>query len=802
MLEFTAPETKQTASFLKDRLLNLPSLTTLINKTREQSTLFRAGTDSTVPSVVCNRKLIDMGDAVPLFLQTTTTHIPATKELLTQSHIPLSLVWTPNPVIDGKTTALPPLVSATPHRCRRCRGYYCPQAGEQTSSWICRICDCDNNFSSTHFQQHESREFGRKYGVVDYKIPGNSDDFSSYQPLSGLTIPTSNGYVPDAFTDNLIFIIDASSDCLRRGFFKTIINSVLTQISSLDESMRMGILLATSTGLYFVVPSTNDSSCKPSFLIVPDVSEPFLPCSAHILLPKLSDVRSLYLSILPDLEQHLQDTITHLTGPPLGAALSILPQLFAGTAGRAIILLSSTPNIGVGSFLDRGNATWGTERQRNLMVPASPEWAVIANNCSQSNILIDLVGISNSNQSFDFVTLSTLCHATGGSLHKIIEPNLNILCEILTNLIGKLAKQVCYYNAVLRVRAGGALSVSQIYATSSRASTTGELALPVIPDNLTLKIDLTIDGKMEDSAILPIQAAMLFTNSFGERIVRVATITVKVSASLPPVFRCSSAEVLGYCLARDAAISALSTPLETVKSNLITKLVAILSAYRLFASARPHLPQLLLPETLQHLPLLLSSFLRSKAVTAASDVSMDDRIVSMTELRRSCLYEFVFNLHPIIFDLMSVSSTEISRNLGGDPILPVVVRPSEHALSQSNVYLIVSNSGAHLFVGSKVDSDWLSENLVDSDSLVSGEIISFKNSVLFELARYCILSTRHLYSPIIYLGDPLNQKISLGSMVLKDLLVEDASTTSLSFWDFLNDVHSKILTRVNEERGR
>ncbi|KAL0235258.1 hypothetical protein GEMRC1_001840 [Eukaryota sp. GEM-RC1] len=774
-----------TTTTLRDRCLALPSLTAPFNKTREEAMLFRAGQDSTIPSVVANTRIIDSGDAPPAFIHPTSTTFPCCKELAIQACFPLGFIWTPLP----SSCSSPVTLQGVPSRCRRCRGYLSPHAANQGRSWICRICGCDNKSEASNFFAQELDEKAMKHGVVDCFLDLSETDFEFYSPVKGL--PAADGtHFP--LTESFLFVLDGSHSAVKGDVLTCSCMALKELIGNLPDSARVGILVMTSAELYLIdlVSSPN----KPSLVIMPDILDPFLPIPPAFLLPLLSDSISTLLDLLDDLPSLIPSPASHLTGAALGSAMVLASQLYSSSAGRVVALTSSIPNVGVGAFMARGTAALGSEKGKQLVLPANGQWNDIVAALNQSNVIVDLIGITKEgNHNLDFATVSLLPNQTGGRLVKIktSQSSTDCLTSLLYSNLSKLCLRDVVFNAILRVRAGGHFEIKKIHFGNSKPLSHAEVRTPTLASDTTLVVELDIDHKMTDAELVPIQCAMLFTNSCGDRQIRIATASVTVSSTLPPVFRYSSAEAIAVLFSRSLSANVLSKPLTGIREEFVTKSIHLLTSYRLYASQRPHLPQLLLPETLQYFPILLSSLLRSCLLSESGDICLDDRFMFLNLLKFSSVFDFILGLHPFVFDLTGL--TGFANNLAGEPILPRLVRPTQHAFESTKVLLIVTHSGAFLFVGDDVDDQQKSRITVADDH------VAFSEDWLSNYVNYCIHHVCKSYVPIMYIGDPLHcNSVGKNAILLKELLVEDSIGSNMGLLDFLTNLHHKIVERVNE----
>lgn len=124
-------------------------------------------------------------------------------------------------------------------------------------------------------------------------------------------------------------------------------------------------------------------------------------------------------------------------------------------------------------------------------------------------------------------------------------------------------------------------------------------AISILGDSWEI-VGLSDDGKL-DSRVY-IQCAYLFTTSDGHRRIRVSTMCCGVSGLVANVFRSADCEALIGFMCRQAIKDLPKEPVSVIRDRLTMTCVEILAAYRRHCTDKPASGQLILPETLKHLP--------------------------------------------------------------------------------------------------------------------------------------------------------------------------------------------------------
>lgn len=125
-----------------------------------------------------------------------------------------------------------------------------------------------------------------------------------------------------------------------------------------------------------------------------------------------------------------------------------------------------------------------------------------------------------------------------------------------------------------------------------------------------------------------IQIATLYTSVSGERRVRIHNTALSVCQQVADVFRNACCDTLMNFLLRQsvAQLRLGEKTVQQVKDTLITKSVAVLSAYRKHcATPGSSLGQLILPEALKLLPMYITGALKCDAIDGGPEMLPDDK---------------------------------------------------------------------------------------------------------------------------------------------------------------------------------
>jgi len=347
------------------------------------------------------------------------------------------------------------------------------------------------------------------------------------------------------------------------------------------------------------------------------------------------------------------------------------------------------------------------------------------------------------------------------------------------------------------------------------------------------------------------QSAVLYTTPTGRRRVRVSTmglVTTKVPAD---IFRSADLGTVAAIMTRQA-ISDLEDPsvgFHNARSNLFDKTVSILANYRMHTTAKssPN-QQLILPETLQLLPLFCLSLRKSPllrySLTGAPFKrpfpNADERAYHIfygrmvpPNMSLQCVHSNLFevsDMRTLDGEWMKPPALESNKNAGEKAIaasmrptcqLPKSVNPSIACLDEKGIYLLDDRFAFYLFIGKDVPEEtWrelLSVSLPSGSHRIGGEWVSnvpmgalalapsepgrklrniLRQLRMLNLSNATIaMNARHTYAPIILVF------VGRGSVFeeeMNSLLVDDTDGHEKSYVDFLVNIHRAIRQKQDQ----
>jgi len=376
-------------------------------------------------------------------------------------------------------------------------------------------------------------------------------------------------------------------------------------------------------------------------------------------------------------------------------------------------------------------------------------------------------------QFLDLATLGELCRLSCGSL-RWVRYDPTDMDEFSSGLREELARNMCShagYDALFKVRCSAGVRVKAL--TSPHVGPgrvlADESALGILDDEpsfeltyvsphttVALAIEHKVGGipaekdswgrKIPGDPMCYFQSALLYTASDGRRRVRVSTLGLRTTTLASDAFRSSDFGTTASVLTR-RAVAALRNPpnndviiaggpLKDARNDSFRKCVDILANYRIYTSAKNSpLGQLILPETLQLLPLFCLSLRKSRMLSeclpkgvissATPSPNADDRASALFDGGNASPSSAMLDVHPNMFRLTPtedgderkrwgewIAPNVDSRHFQDDAValaangpvarLPPLLQPSVACLDDDGMYLLDSGSNLFLYVGNAV----------------------------------------------------------------------------------------------------
>lgn len=615
----------------------------------------------------------------PLLVRLTNRVFPQSSALATKYGLPLGAVIHP---MSGDAPPVPLINFGQMGivRCTRCRAYInfmCvfTDAGRR---WRCCLCQFLNGTPNEYYAALDGsgkRTDARQrpeltHGSVEFVAP---TDYMVRPPM------------PPVY----VFIVETTVAAATSGLLVTAVDAIRKALDLLPDDGRTKVALLTyDVAVHFHCFKAGEEA-EPSSLVVADVEDMFLPCPEDILVP-LDECRPSLIKALERLPSTLPAPApagTPVAPSPscLGAALQGAFLLMERWGGKMMVLAASRPTVGPGALRERGDpGALGADRERALLSPDIPFYRKLAVDFTRKQISVDMFLATPPPGPFvDVASLSPLCKYTGGDF-------VYMPCFTVAGDGDRLSRSVCRQlgretglEAVMRVRATKGVRCGNFHGRFFLRNT-DLLALPNSDADSAYGVQFSFDDAALTTGVFVVQTALLYTSTRGERRIRVHTVAAPVSRSVPEMLASADAGATANLLVRTSADAVRERRVDDIRRSMLDKLVAALAIYRGMTKNSPADaaalslasgtgPQLLLPDGLTLLPLLMHGLLQSPILSrdgaAAFGMRMDDKAallsaVDAMSVARTCAF-----LYPNVLPVWPPSSwgPDVDTPVAGAP---------------------------------------------------------------------------------------------------------------------------------------
>ncbi|KAF1745516.1 hypothetical protein MXB_5099, partial [Myxobolus squamalis] len=312
------------------------------------------------------------------------------------------------------------------------------------------------------------------------------------------------------------------------------------------------------------------------------------------------------------------------------------------------------------------------------------------------------------------------------------------------------------------------------------------------------------------SKIAYFQFALLYTSTYGTRLIRVHNIALNVTESINDIFKSTDQDTVAHFLFKNACKNLFNQPLNTVKQDIITQLVKILASYRQNCASNSSPLQLIMPEYVKLLPLYVNSMLNSETISGTGDISPDDKSFALHFSHSCTLRDTNSMLYPRLFDILSIIESpripiENYEGYSVEYLIPngvIQIRDSYERLDCSRIYLLENGINMFLWIGKKVNSHVISLLFgVECSDQFIGLIIDHLPAIDSDLSR----SFANLISQIRKLREKhlriyICQQEDKSEYYFKRYLCEDRGCfeNSTSYVEFLCLIFQEIRKLLND----
>ncbi|XP_068147160.1 protein transport protein Sec24A [Drosophila tropicalis] len=737
------------------------------------------------PKIVLHNQFQESINCSPNIMRCTLTKIPESNSLLQKSRLPLGIVIHPFRDVNS----LPVIQCINIVRCRLCRTYINPFVYFVDSKmWKCNLCYRVNELPED-FQFDPAT---KTYGDVTRRPEVRSSTIEFIAPSEYMLRPPQ----PAMY----LFLFDVSIIAQQSGYLETACATLSRHLDEMpgDARTQVGFICYDSFVHFY---SMADGLNQPHEMTLLDIDDPFLP-RPDSLLVNLKECKELVKDLLKQLPKRFAHT--HDPGSALGAALQVAFKLMQASGGRITVFQSCLPNKGPGSLEPREDPNNRSSKDVAHLNPATDFYKRYALECSGYQIACDLFLMNQ--QYSDMATISGISKHSGGCVHHfpLYQKSKPHMVDSFRMCFKRYLTRKIGFEAVMRIRCTRGLQVHTFHGNFFVRST-DLLSLPNVNPDAGFGMQISYEENLSDVKTICFQAALLYTNSEGERRIRVHTVCLPVTASLPEVMHSADTEAIIGLLSKMAVDRSIASNLSDARDAFINATIDVFNAFKI----AQNLPsgqsgQLIAPRSLALMPMYILAMLKHPAFRVGTSTRLDDRVYAMDCMKTLPLDQLMKYVYPELYKIDALiyhaRNSNVSSNQQEDeddddeplPDLPRLQLSAEHLDSRS-IFLMDCGTLIMLYVGLNVPVDVL-EAVLDISSTAEladyvyglPTVASAENDVL---KRFILrLNYDKPYGPLVQ----IIRDTSLAKGMFIERLTDDRSESSLSYYEFLQHIRAQV----------
>ncbi|KAL1295793.1 hypothetical protein HN51_056629 [Arachis hypogaea] len=741
----------------------------------------RQGNQATIPPPATSDYIVrDTGNCSPRYMRCTINQIPFTADLLGTSGMQLAVIVQPLalPHPSEEPIQVVDFGESGPVRCSRCKAYINPfmKFVDQGRRFICNLCG---------FSDETPRDYHCNLGP-----DGRRRDADERAELCRGTVEfvaTKEFMVREPMPAVYFFLIDVSMNAVQTGATAAACSAINQVISDLPEGPRTLVGVATfDSTIHFY--NLKRALQQPLMLIVPDVHDVYTPLQTDVIVP-LSECRQHLELLLESIPTMFQNNRTSESA--FGAAIKAAFLAMKSTGGKLLVFQSVLPSVGICALSareaeGRTNMSAGEKEAHKLLQPADKAFKELAVEFAEYQVCVDLFVTTQTY--VDIASISVIPRTTGGQVYYYYPFSaLSDPAKLFNDLRWNITRPQGF-EAVMRVRCSQGIQVQEYYGNFCKRIPT-DVDLPGIDCDKTFMVTLKHDDKLQDGSECTFQCALLYTTVYGQRRIRVITLSLPVTSMLSNLFRAADLDTQFCCFLKQAASEIPSKPLPLVREQVTNLCINALYSYRKFCATVSSSGQLILPEALKLLPLYTLALTKSTGLR--TDGKIDERsfwINYVSSLSCPLAIPLVYPRMVAIHDLDSKESEE--------SVIPSFLPLSSEHISEEGIYLLENGYDCLIYVGEAVSPETVRRlfGVASVDEIPTLFVLQQHDNPLSKRLNEVVNEIRR--QRCSYLRLKLCRKGDQSGMLFYSYMVEDKSAGGYSYVEFLIHVHRQIQNKM------
>eukprot|EP00921_Rhytidocystis_pertsovi_P012141 GHVQ01019654.1.p1 GENE.GHVQ01019654.1~~GHVQ01019654.1.p1 ORF type:complete len:681 (+),score=54.96 GHVQ01019654.1:1136-3178(+) len=582
-------------------------------------------------------------------------------------------------------------------RCKRCRSYVNPFVQWEANGrrWLCNMCEYLND--TPQFYYKPLGEQGKRedryerpelcLGSVEFIAP---PDYMVRPPQP----PT------------YMIVIDVSLAAVTSGLVDTVCQGVKKALQSgqiCGGSRSLVGIMTYDTTIHFY--NLNPNQSQPQMVVVADLDELFIPLPDHILV-NATDARQVLESLVDSLPNMWRTN--RINESCMGSALRAAYLAMKHIGGKLMLFGSTIPTIGELQLkanrdsstkpTARNNNSATTDREVELLKPESDTYRSFAEHLTKSQISAELFLCSAG--SMDLASIAPLAKFTSGDLHYYGQFNAHTHGDKLSSELVHTLTRETGWEAVMRFRISRGWRITNWYGHFFFRGA-DLLVVPSCHADQAFAITLEMEENVVQESLAYLQSALLYTNSDGERRIRVHTFCLPVTQHFSEIGNSMDVQVTAVILAQQAMQTSIKSKLAEGRSYLQTLCSQIVSSGQGGGGTQY--------EGQRVLPLYVLGILKSMAFRDSKEVTPDMRMFHWMRLDSLSIEMQAAYFYPRLLPLHNLQPEQGSLDANGQVVLPQALNLSSEQMTQEGAYILEDGESMMFWLGKGLPSTWLEQ---------------------------------------------------------------------------------------------
>ncbi|CAK0888400.1 unnamed protein product, partial [Prorocentrum cordatum] len=296
----------------------------------------------------------------------------------------------------------------------------------------------------------------------------------------------------------------------------------------------------------------------------------------------------------------------------------------------------------------------------------------------------------------DLASIAPLAKFTGGDVRyypgfQLATSGVKLrkeLYHVLTRYMG--------WEAVMRIRVSRGWKITKFYG---HLFIRGQdlLVVPNCHADQTFAVSIDVDAEQTPEPVCCLQSALLYTNSNGERRIRVNTWAALTTPTYTDIYGSIDVQAMITMLSHQALEHSLAVNLAEGRNKLQMLCQQVIQAGSVCPTS----------EALQFLPLYIMGMLKSEAFKPTNDISFDRRVYIWMRLETLCVSQLAAYYYPRMMALHNAPDSCATLDENGHCTLPEMMNLTSESMTQDGVFLLEDGDMMMMWIGANVDAAFL-----------------------------------------------------------------------------------------------